>query len=744
MSETPTTPPGTEPPKRPEAEDGEAEDRTILGPMPAFKSQRDDAAEDAEDDRTVLGTTPPVEDPDRTILADMPETEDPDRTILQSTPPGDAAPQLEDDRTILGTTPPEDATVVAVPPVPGAGTVTPPPTQPAPQYVPPQHEPTRTLQPGTIINNMYRVEYSLDQGGMGRVFRGVEIGTGEPVAIKVILPEMADEAKVADMFRREARTLRQLHHDAIVRYFAYVPPDSNLNLHALVMGFIEGTKLSDRIKQVGPLNRDETCRLFIRLADGLQRAHEIGVVHRDLSPDNVMLQAGEIDKAVLIDFGISRSNAIKDVTIGNEFAGKLKYVSPEQLGAFGGEADARSDVYSLALLMITSVTGRAAPMGDTIVDAVKMREAVPDLTGVPMEFQSLLYQMLQPDPTGRMADMNAVKAGLEAIAGGGSAATITSTPGMMPEQPVTDVAVPGLQAAPGSTSLIGVTATGFGKPTSRTIAPLNAATPPLSIADPIEEEKSKSGVYALGAAAVVAALAIGGALYWSQSGPGGDVAGGDETAESVSGELTRIEGSPAAYLAEAVPQDGCAYASIRGQGSNEGMIESFAPEGTTMGNLGTGFSAEFGDQPAVLERKIDPAQCAVLALAQQFQGTRESAIELSMEAHEVSRQDGIVGRITGNQGRTNWLAIVAPNGRVFSLTGQLEPPGDGQRRFSFRIPSAQPGVYLVLALASEKALARTGAMQDGTFAEDLLPLIARELAGDGQGAVDVAFLNIES
>ena len=102
---------------------------------------------------------------------------------------------------------------------------------------------------------MYLVVEQLNQGGMGRVFRGEEIGTGEPVAIKVILPEMAEDEKVAAMFKREARTLRQLHHDAIVRYFAYVPPDQNLNLHALVMGFIEGTTLSDAVKNGGEVDK---------------------------------------------------------------------------------------------------------------------------------------------------------------------------------------------------------------------------------------------------------------------------------------------------------------------------------------------------------------------------------------------------------------------------------------------------------------------------------------------------------
>ncbi|MFL4472329.1 serine/threonine protein kinase [Tateyamaria armeniaca] len=301
---------------------------------------------------------------------------------------------------------------------------------------------------------MYRVEERSDQGGMGRVFRGVEIGTGENVAIKVILPEMAEDDKVAAMFRREARTLRQLHHDAIVRYFAYVPPDENINLHALVMGFIEGTKLSDTIKEKGALDRDQVIELTMRLADGLDRAHNIGVVHRDLSPDNVMLQGGDISKAVLIDFGISRSDNVKEATIGNEFAGKLKYVSPEQMGAFGGQAEGPSDVYSLGLLMIGMLTGTPMPMGTNFVEAVQKRQTVPDLSFLPEEFQGLIAHMLQPDPKDRLPSMAAVIEELRVLKGetglGGSRLRFT-------QPPVADRVVPGLQSVP-STAKGGPTA----------------------------------------------------------------------------------------------------------------------------------------------------------------------------------------------------------------------------------------------------------------------------------------------
>ncbi|MEX0310168.1 MAG: hypothetical protein AB3N17_07940, partial [Tateyamaria sp.] len=199
------------------------EDKTILfQPKPVGEEAAPAATpapapeEDADDERTVIaGAVPPAGAP----AAAEPAADDP--------APGAAdAPAEEDDndRTVVITErrgagdapePAEAATILATDPGPGAGAG--PVTHTATASVvppPPGSEPTplSSLEPGLVINNMYRVEERLDQGGMGRVFRGTEIGTGESVAIKVILPEMAEDTKVTDMFRREARVLRQLHH----------------------------------------------------------------------------------------------------------------------------------------------------------------------------------------------------------------------------------------------------------------------------------------------------------------------------------------------------------------------------------------------------------------------------------------------------------------------------------------------------------------------------------------------------
>ena len=646
-------------------------------------------------------TTPPDEDDARTI-------------ILGGEGYGTARPTepAETTQRTQAGLPPD---IASAPPPPS------PSAPPAPQM----------LMPGTIINNLYRVEAPLDQGGMGRVYRGVETAVKAPVAIKVIQPEMADAQMIVDMFVREAGILQELHHDAIVPYRAYVPPSRELNLHCLIMGFIEGTKLKDKVETDGPLTADEICRLFIRLADGLGRAHASGVVHRDLSPDNVMLRGNDIDRAVLIDFGISRSSR-GDVT-GFGFAGKLKYVAPEQLGAYGGAVDSFTDVYSLGLLMIFAAAGKPAEMGRNEAEAVLAREGWPSMVGVPLEFQTLLHEMLQPDPSLRMRDMAQVKSALQAIAGG-SQPGWTSPPGTMP--PVTDVSVPGLQASPMSATA-----------PRRTTPPGSTDVGSLYSSDGGAEPESKASPGGglktlLFAAVVLAAIGGGAAVFWPSLQP---LLGGNDTASTgtVSADgVQRIAGSREAFLAETVPQDGCAYATRRGHGNNSGTVEGFGGPGITFDALRTAWTDRFDSAPSLTERRINASQCAVLDLARAVQGTAAPAIEIALDVDTAPVSEGVVGTIHGGNGRVSWLALVAANGLVFSLQERLNNPIGNEQSFGFSFGRAPAGVYVVLAISSEKALARTGAMQDGTRADDVLPLIGRELAKDPQGAVSIAYLEL--
>ena len=266
------------------------------------------------------------------------------------------------------------------------------------------HRPAARLEPGTELNDTYVVEALLATGGMGEVYRGRNLATGETVAIKVILPEFAGDPTFMRLFLREAETLARLTHDAIVRSHV-MTIDRRLNRAYFAMEFVEGRSLKE-IASERLMTPEAVRRLLLRLASGLDVAHRAGIVHRDLSPDNVILPEGDVDRAKLIDFGIAKLARPGDKTIlGDTFAGKDNFVSPEQLGDFGGNVTGRSDVYSLALVAVAALRGRPLDMGGSDFDRLDKRSRVPELADVPQPLRGLLERMLQPDPANRPAGM---------------------------------------------------------------------------------------------------------------------------------------------------------------------------------------------------------------------------------------------------------------------------------------------------------------------------------------------------
>src|SRR5580692_7268127 len=151
---------------------------------------------------------------------------------------------------------------------------------------------------------MYEIETLIAQGGMGEVYKGFNIQTHDPVAIKMILPEWARSADVFALFRREASTLHNLHHEAIVRYFGFsVDPD--LQRAYLAMEFVDGPSLAKRLAQ-RPLSLAEVAILRKRIGGAMEAAHRFGVIHRDISSDNIILPGNDPRRAKIIDFGIAR------------------------------------------------------------------------------------------------------------------------------------------------------------------------------------------------------------------------------------------------------------------------------------------------------------------------------------------------------------------------------------------------------------------------------------------------------
>ena len=178
------------------------------------------------------------------------------------------------------------------------------------------------------------------------------------------------------LFRREASTLHNLQHEAIVRYFVF-SVDPELQRAYLAMEFVDGPSLTKRLA-AGPLTLAEARILRSRIGGALEAAHRFGVIHRDISSDNVILPGGDVRKAKIIDFGIARvARPGEGTIIGDGFAGKYNYVSPEQLGLAGGEVTAKSDIYSFGLVLAEALRGRPIDMSGTQVEIIEKRRSSP-------------------------------------------------------------------------------------------------------------------------------------------------------------------------------------------------------------------------------------------------------------------------------------------------------------------------------------------------------------------------------
>jgi tRNA A-37 threonylcarbamoyl transferase component Bud32 len=270
------------------------------------------------------------------------------------------------------------------------------------------------IKTGDVLNHIFEVHRFIARGGMGEVFEGANVITHERVAIKVMLPALAADAHVITLFHREARTLTRLHHEAVVQY-RVLAQEPQLGVLYIVTEYIDGTNLADMLGVLRP-STEELIALLRRLASGLQAAHALGAVHRDISPDNILLGDGRLDRAKIIDFGIAKDLDPGTATIvGDGFAGKLGYVAPEQIGDFGRRLGPWTDVYSLGLVMLAIAGGRDVGMGGSLVDAVDKRRAGPDLSVAPAQLRPLLGRMTRADPAERLGSMDTVLAELYAF-----------------------------------------------------------------------------------------------------------------------------------------------------------------------------------------------------------------------------------------------------------------------------------------------------------------------------------------
>ena len=262
---------------------------------------------------------------------------------------------------------------------------------------------------GQVLNNTYEIEGVLGRGGTGEVYRARNQISGRIVAIKALNSQFSGNDAYVDLMKREEQ-MRDIQSDAVVRYTECSRSDQGQVF--LVMDFIDGPSVHDAMME----RRMEPRTLMVvahRVAEGLVAAHKRGIVHRDLSPDNVILRDGNPERTTIIDFGIAKDTAAGARTIvGNDFAGKYEYAAPEQLE---GRAETRSDFYALGALLLAAFRGQIPFAGATPGEMVRRKQNPLDTEGVPEPLKALINWLSAPKLADRPASAEAVVARLEAL-----------------------------------------------------------------------------------------------------------------------------------------------------------------------------------------------------------------------------------------------------------------------------------------------------------------------------------------
>jgi eukaryotic-like serine/threonine-protein kinase len=265
---------------------------------------------------------------------------------------------------------------------------------------------------GTVLSDRYRLEARLGSGGMSTVYLARDQTLERPVAVKVMHREISDQPDQLERFRREARAVAQLSHPNVV---AVIDAGEDGGYPYIVFEYVDGETLKQRIDRVGRLPVDEAVAYAIEVGRGLAAAHARRLVHRDVKPQNVLIDSD--GRAKVTDFGIARSLESDGLTKTGRVLGTTDYVSPEQ--AMGQEVDARSDIYSLGVLLYEMLTGEVPFRADSVVGvAMKhVNEQMPDVQRRRPEVSSALAAVVErataKDPKRRYPDMASLLTDLE-------------------------------------------------------------------------------------------------------------------------------------------------------------------------------------------------------------------------------------------------------------------------------------------------------------------------------------------
>jgi serine/threonine protein kinase/tetratricopeptide (TPR) repeat protein len=269
------------------------------------------------------------------------------------------------------------------------------------------HSPMKRLKRGRIFGGRYEVIEELGEGGMGIVYKVFDRKIEEKVALKVLAPEIAGDEKTIERFRNELKLARKVSHRNVCRMYDLSEEEKT---PFITMEFVPGENLKSLIRRVDQLSKAKAISIAKQVCEGLNEAHRMGVVHRDLKPQNIMVDSE--GNARIMDFGIARSIRTKSITETGMIIGTPEYMSPEQVEGLG--VDHQSDIYSLGVILFEMLTGRVPFRGETPLSVILKHktEQPPDPRKydeqIPVALSRAILKCMEKDKKKRYQTANAL------------------------------------------------------------------------------------------------------------------------------------------------------------------------------------------------------------------------------------------------------------------------------------------------------------------------------------------------